>query len=210
MADDGVDIVLDEALVAAAVGGDDLALSRLLELLGPRVRDRLQIARRWQAVLDADDVMQTSYLEAFLRIGTLRTATVAGLSAWLARIAENNLRDAIRELERIKRPDPRRRIGEGPAGASRTALLETLGHTSHTASRDAREREATELLLAALTRLPDSYRQVVEAYDLQDRDVEEVAAALGRSKGAVYMLRARAHDRLRELLSPALHPGTSS
>jgi hypothetical protein len=37
-------------------------------------------------------------------------------------------------------------------------------------------------------------------YDLEDRAIDDVTKALGRTRGAVHMLRARAHERLRELL----------
>ena len=43
---------------------------------------------------------------------------------------------------------------------------------------------------------------MIRLYDLEGRPIAEVAAEMGRSSGAVHMLRARAHDRLRELLGP--------
>ena len=54
---------------------------------------------------------------------------------------------------------------------------------------------------AAIARLPKSYRVVVEEMDLAEVPVQEMAARLGKSAGAVHMLRSRAHDRLRELLA---------
>ena len=53
---------------------------------------------------------------------------------------------------------------------------------------------------AALAKLLPSYAKVVRRCGVEGRAVAEVAAELGRSSGAVYMLRARALDRLRELL----------
>lgn len=194
-----LDIATDE-LVARATEGDADALAELLEFVGPRIRDGLRIDPLWQASLDADDVMQTSYMETFLRISSLETRTAAGFRAWLSRIAENNLRDAIRGLERAKRPDPRMQVRERPMADSCSQLLEQLGWSSHTASRDALLRESVTLLRQALARLPESYRAVVELYDLEGRTIERVAEAMGRSAGAAYMLRARAHDRLREQL----------
>ena len=49
-------------------------------------------------------------------------------------------------------------------------------------------------------RLPDAYRKVVQMYDIHGQGVDEVSSALNRSAGAVYMLQARAHDRLRGIL----------
>jgi len=48
--------------------------------------------------------------------------------------------------------------------------------------------------------LPPDYEKVVRLYDLQCKSAVEVAAELGRSEGAVYMLRARAHERLKQEL----------
>ena len=54
---------------------------------------------------------------------------------------------------------------------------------------------------ARIRALPWSYRHVIEQVDLGERDVAEVALEMGRSRGAVHLLRSRAHDRLRELLT---------
>jgi RNA polymerase sigma-70 factor (ECF subfamily) len=189
-----------DELVARAVGGDADALGTLLEEYGPQVRQKLVISPAWQSALDSADVMQVTYMEAFLRIGQLATRDARGFAAWLTGLAQNNLRDAVKELKRRKRPDPRRRITAGPNEESYAVLLDAVGFTTHTASRSLAAREAQRLLEAAIARLPESYRKVVRLYDLESRPVNEVAERLQRSPGAVYMLRARAHDRLHELL----------
>ncbi len=199
---DPTDISAGDELVVRSVEGDREALVRLLEFLGPGVRSGLRIDAAWRTALDADDVMQTTYLEVFLRVHLLEVRTVAGFRGWMRSVAENNLRDAIKALQRRKRPDPRQRVHEGPRTDSTVALLDRIGAISHTASRDAIEREAGALLRGALDRLPESYRVVVTQLDLEGVPIDEVAAGLGRSAGAVYMLRARAHDRLREILGP--------
>ena len=56
------------------------------------------------------------------------------------------------------------------------------------------------MLQAALAKLPSDYRLAIEAYDLGGRTIEEVAASLDRSPGAVHMLRLRAHRMLAEVL----------
>jgi len=145
--------------------------------------------------------MQVTYLEAFLRINQLEARTSDGFRAWLDRLAQNNLRDAIRELQRQKRPDPRNQM-QSPAGDSVTTLLDALGGADQTASQVVAIRESKQALEKALAHLPPMYAQVVRAHDLEGQSVAEVAQSLGRTPGAVYMLRARALDRLRELLGP--------
>ena len=192
----------EDARVVAALGGDAQALEALLCEHGPHVARGLRIDARWRRLLEVDDVMQVTYLEAFLRVRALRARTAAGFVAWLARSAEHNLRDAVRELGRLKRPDAHGRATRG-AGDSAWTLLAGLSAGAPTAGGLAAGREAVEGLLRAIETLPASYARVVREVDLAERPVGEVADELGRSAGAVHMLRARAHDRLRELLGGA-------
>ena len=64
----------------------------------------------------------------------------------------------------------------------------------------AARNEAWAALKQAIRRLPEDYQQVVRMYDLEEQPVETVARVLQRSPGAVYMVRARAHRMLRDLL----------
>lgn len=186
--------------IRAAVGGDLDALSALLEHFGPEVERMLEISREWQSVLEPADVMQVSYLEAFIEIARYDPDRAEPFRAWLLRIAENNLRDAIRGLQRQKRPQPSNRVTAPNNVDSACELYEHLAVTTTTPSRAATREERAGLLTAALDALPEDYGRVVRLYDLQSLPIAEVCKQLGRSSGAIHMLRARAHDRLRELL----------
>ena len=109
--------------------GDQEALSILLKQHGPDVRRRLapRISACWRSVISAEDVMQVSYLEAFLGIAQRQPDTLEAFENWLARIAENNLRDAIRELEAARRPNPKRRITPPAGDDSLVALYDMVG-----------------------------------------------------------------------------------
>jgi len=193
----------DTALLQQAVEGDAEALRALLERFGGEVRGRIKgrIDRRWQASLDDDDVMQVAYIEAFLHIDQLVARDTASFVAWLTRIAENALRDAVRGLSRQKRPDPMRRVDPQITTDSYATLLDCLGVTTTTPSREVATKDALGALESAIGRLPADYQTAVRLYDLDGRGIAEVASAMGRSVGAVHMLRGRAHDRLRQLLS---------
>lgn len=185
-----------------AAGGDRAALRELLEEFGPQVWVQINagIGAQWRSSIDADDVMQVTYLEAFLRIDRCEARTPAAFVAWLRRIAENNLKDAIKELGRKKRPNPARRVHATDEAESCVTLVEMLGAGISTPSRQVAKQEAAEVIGAMLKRLPPDYGKVIRLYDLQGHDIAEVASELGRSTGAVHMLRARAHDRLRGLV----------
>jgi RNA polymerase sigma-70 factor (ECF subfamily) len=193
----------DEHLLAGAARGDTEALSTLLKRHGPPVGRGLVISRKWRSVLDPEDVMQVTYLEAFLRIGAFEPRGSESFQAWLREIAQNNLRDAIKGLNGLKRPPPDRRVSPPGGDESIVALYELLGVTSTTPSRVASKEEAKTRLEAAIAELPRDYATAVRLHNLEGRTGPEVAEAMGRSRGAVFMLLARAHDRLRERLGPA-------
>jgi len=192
----------DADLLDNALGGDQEAIAALLRRHGPTVSDRIagRIARKWSSVLDADDVMQVTYLEVFLQIERFTPGGPGSFLGWLDRIAQNNLRDAIAGLSRAKRPQPQRRIELAEGDDSCVALLDLVGFTTTTPSRHAVRHEVQEAVEAALGQLPPDYERVVRLYDLQGRPATEIAESMDRSIGAVYMLRARAHDRLRKEL----------
>lgn len=195
-----------EDLLKRANEGDREALGFLLERHGPAVRKGLagRIPKRWQSVLSEDDVMQQTYADVARTIAQFESHGERSFAAWLARLAECNLLDALRTLKAKKRGGDRRQIEPRAGGDdSVIALHELIGATSSTPSRHAAQKEAVGALEQALDQLPAIYRQVVVMYDLQGRSVEEVAGELKRSLGAVYMLRARAHDQLRGLVGTA-------
>ncbi len=191
-------------LLSRARKGDDEALTALLQAHGPAVRRRVgaDIDPRWRRHINLDDLMQVSYMEAFLSIRHFPPNKDGAFRAWLLRIARNNLCDAIRELRQAKSPDAQKRI-ELPGDESYVGLMETLTRSSATPSRSAIRHEEVAIIKAAIARLPETYRRVVEQFDIEFRPAAEIARALGRCVGTVYMIRARAHDRLRDILSRA-------
>ena len=189
-----------KALIERATEGDAEALENLLQVAAPELRKSLKIDALWNRSLDVEDVLQVTWLEAFLRIRHLDRRDWEGFLAWLRRVAEHNLIDAIRSLERDKRPNPRHRDTQGPKGESARTLLISIAGDEVTVGSQAAQAEELVRLQEAIAALPASYRTVVEQLDLQERAVQELAEQMGRSTGAIYMLRSRAHDRLRELL----------
>ena len=189
----------DDQLVSRAVAGDEGALTALLHDHGAQVRCVLERSyRRWLAgQIDLDDVMQITYLEAFLRIGNFVPGAADGFRRWLQRIGENNVRDAIRRFDaRARRPGG----APSPACGDYCCTLLELVAGSGTPSRAAGRDEVRRLLESAMGQLPEDYERVLRLHDLEGRSGPEVARLIGRSHGAVKMLLARARDRLTELL----------
>lgn len=192
-------------LLREATAGSVDALSELLQRIGPDVEASLngKIAKHHQSVLQTDDIMQVTYLEAFLRINRFTPEGMGSFVRWLKTIAKNNLIDAIRELDRKKRPPRRMQITDKVQNDSYVTLLGNLTGNVSTPSRCAVHTEIKQLIDNAVIQLPMDYRSVIRLIDLECKTVSEAAESLGRSKGAVHMLRARAHDRLKEILGSA-------
>ena len=194
------DPALDD-LVLKAKAGDRAALRALIEAVGPRVRARIdpKISPAVRTLIDTDDVMQVTYMEVVLRLSSFTSGGGSGFIAWVTRLAENNLIDAVRALEAAKRFDPRKKVAP-TRDESASAFINLLGADSLTPSRVVAKHEAGSILEVALRALPPDYEKVVREHDLEGRPMSEIAATMKRSEGAAYMLRARAHDRLKEIL----------
>lgn len=140
----------EQQVVEAAIAGDNDALARLLAEFSPQLLARLKakISPAFRAVLEADDVLQVTYLEAFQRIERFDPKGPGAFLAWITRIAENNLLDAVRALDRGKRPPARLRLQ--PNDDSSVALYERLVVTTTTPSRHAATSEINAAVASAL------------------------------------------------------------
>ena len=180
------------------MAGDRAALERLLQHAGPAIHRGIsrKIAQRHAGLVDADDVMQVTYLEAFLHIDTFVPGSSGSFGAWLRRIAENNLVDAIR------REKPRKRVAQlADSGLDpESTLFRDVTSQTATASRNVTRDEARRAVRAAMKTLPPDYARVLQLFDLDGKSGAEVARQMSRRHGAVRMLLARARELLRERL----------
>lgn len=159
------------------LGGCGERLLTLIRLrLGPSLRERIE----------SRDVLQATLLKALLHIDGFRGTRRESLMAWLARIAQNEIRDAADFHGR-----QRRQVGQTVAMGG-TQELDTLAADvrSETSRIDLNERSLR--LLAALEALSPEHREVIVLRQLEERPFAEVAGHMGRSEDACRMLLARA------------------
>jgi RNA polymerase sigma factor (sigma-70 family) len=166
------------------------------------VRRRIEprIPKRFRSVIGVDDVMQQTFVDAYRDAKRFEPRGDDSFAAWLSAIAERNLLDAVRMLEAQKRGGDRRRIEPRTREDSVRGLADLLSGSGTSPSGAAVGREHIGMLEKGLHSLPHDYRAVVEMYDLQGRPIEDVARELNRSQGAAFMLRARAHRLLAEIV----------
>lgn len=189
----------DEQLLLRARSGDKDALEQLLLRHGPAIRERLEINPKWRSVLEANDVLQVTYLEAFLHIGDFK-GDARSFGSWLRRIAENNLRDAIQALERDKRPQPGDRIGPPRDQNDYGWLYDLLTGSMSTPSWHAMSKEMRGVLETEVDALPRDWSNIIRWVFFDGLGVSDIAKKLNKTPGAVHLMRIRAVARLRERL----------
>jgi RNA polymerase sigma-70 factor (ECF subfamily) len=175
----------EQALVAQAQAGSAAAFGELYERYVDRVYS--YVAFKLGDRTEAEDVTEQVFLKALESIGSFRWQGVP-FSAWLFRIAHNQVVDHLRR--RTRRPqvplDVRMR-DEAPAG-------DPEEHVDRLSER--------EELLAAMGKLTELQRRVIELRFAAELPNAEVARILGRTEGAVKALQHAAIAALQRHLRP--------
>lgn len=177
--------------MARYAAGDKVAFQRLFALLAPRVH-AFFLRSFWDMTV-ADDLMQTT----FLRVHQARASYRPDLPVlpWVLTIADNVRRDELRRRGRL------------PPHVDETALEDDQGSpAADSGVSDADTRGEAKAVRAAIARLPDSQRVVLQLHCYEELTFEEIARALGTTPGAARVRAARAYERLREELRAYLAP----
>src|SRR5437868_4217906 len=195
-----------EQLLVLARAGSGNALGRLLELYRSYLTllARLQISRRLQGKVDAADLVQETFLKAHRHFVQFRGMTESELVSWLRQILAATLANLVRHYFAAQRRDVRleRELAADLDQSSRVLDQGMLAKQSSPSQRAAR-REQAVVLADALGQLPEDYREVVIARQLQGLSFPEVARHMGRTVDSVKKLWARALAQLRESLRDA-------
>jgi RNA polymerase sigma-70 factor (ECF subfamily) len=200
-------MVLDPlALIDQARGGSEVALGQLLESYSKYLTllARVQIGRRLQGKVDADDLLQETFMEVHRQIGNFRGTTHAEFVAWLRRILAGQLALTIRRYLGTKGRDAtlERELGV-QLDQSSEVLDRGLVASQSTPSQHASRREQGVLLAEALDKLPKDYREVIILRHLEDLPLVETARRMGRSEDSVQKLWVRALVSLRKVMGGA-------
>ena len=190
-----------EDLLARARRGEPLALDRLLDRYRSRIRSlvRKKLGDGLRKNVESSDIVQSVCLEAVKGIAEADLTSEEGLLAWLARLADNTIKDKNRYFKAQKR-----RVEAQPDDGEFLGLSQVPG-AGPTPSRDLGRVERMEFLMQALKRLPEDYRRVILLVRFEKKSHEEAARIMGRSERATRMLLARARVRLLKSLDGLLN-----
>ena len=173
-------------LVEKAAQGDEVAVGDLLERLRPRIV--LWCANRMSPKLKAKVVPEDAAQEVLIAVHKALPAfdPEGGRSAflaWVFKIAGNRIRDLVDHHGALKR---------------RTVPPQSFSQT--TPSRAVARADLILHMREAMQDLPEDYRRVIHLRRLEEREIEDVAAVMGRSKGATHTLYWRAVEALRKAM----------
>jgi RNA polymerase sigma factor (sigma-70 family) len=195
-------VELTDGLVAAAVGGADLARAQLLEALRPQVwlmvMGRLKPTLvQWGAV---DDLGAQVMLAVAEGLGRLEQRTVRGLKAFVSGIVTHKVADFLRTDGEPGGAHPAiRSLDSNVTGFTDAGPLHEFLSASGTSPLSAAERsERLHRLMLELSRLKDAYRQVLTLALLDELPVAEIAVQMQLTPAAVSMLLIRAVRTLRD------------
>lgn len=203
---DAAELPAEPDLVVAAIGGDRVALERLLlaqyDGLARRVGSKLPT--RLQATQAVEDILQQTFLQAFRDIGRFTPRAGASFGDWIAKIAEHRLLDAIKQHDRQKRGGDWGRVEEGNGDDSRWApLLDWIANDDAPASSIVARSEALHALQVALAALDQDQREAIRLRLLEGQTLEETAVALNRTPDAIRGLVHRGKQKLRDAMGRA-------
>ena len=174
------------ALLLEAKEGSDEALNRLLERCAGKLLAliRLRMDRGLRARVESRDILNATMLKAFQRLDQFEKADGPSLMGWLARIAENEMRDQ-RDYHGRQRRD----------AAQVVALDHGLdGLAARVRSQTSRLffKEELRRLEQALQALDEQHREVILLRKFEELSFSEIGKRIGKSADACRMLLARA------------------
>jgi RNA polymerase sigma-70 factor (ECF subfamily) len=170
-------------------GALDAFYSRCARKLLPLIR--LRMGRSLRTELESRDILQAVLLKSFERLAQVQNP--AAVMAWLARMAENEIRDRADYASRQRRDAARRVPLDDQAAAVPAPVRQALSQVIAT--------EETERLERALETLPEAQREIIVWRKLEELSFAEIAAKLGKSEDACRMAFARAMAALTVRLS---------
>lgn len=181
----------DHSLFAAAQGGDFNAFEQVVERYHERVY-RLAMGMI-HSPSDAEEVVQETFLSMFRNLHTLKNETAP--SSWIYRIAVNAALMRLRQ----RRRKPLLSIEDQPPPTVDVSLWPS---STWAQQPDAQllSKEVQGRIEEAISRLPDKYRLVLLLRDVEGRNNEEVADALGLTVPTVKSRLHRARLLVREVL----------
>jgi RNA polymerase sigma factor (sigma-70 family) len=131
--------------------------------------------------LDAEDLLQSTFLEVFTKLDSFRYESSIG--AWIKRITINKCINFLKSKK-----------------LAFQELTQNMDRVDEQEERQEEPRYSVEKINKAIEQLSDGYRVVFSLYAIEGYDHEEISQILGVSEATSKSQYSRAKARLREIL----------
>lgn len=190
----------DAELLEMARRGCPTALGRLFELARAHLTILAEndLPSAIRAKVAASDIVQETACDVHQAFSGFTGSTPEEFLGWLRAILQHNVIDAVRRFEGALKRDVRRetplRSGDDLPAATRG--FEGISAYGGPAEKSAIRREDASAIAAAVERLPDDYRLVLQLRYWDGLTFQQIGARMGRSAEAVRKVWYRAVQRL--------------
>src|SRR5262249_54092818 len=161
---------------------------------------RLQLGDNPPVLLDPDDLVQQTFLEAQKQWPAFHDRSDGEVAAWLRTVLANNLADALRAQTAAKRDVHRQRSLETALEQASSRLGGWLAADQSSPSEQAQRHEDAVRLADALEQMPEAEREALVLQHWHGWTLAQIGERMGRSRDAVAGLLKRGLKRLRQLL----------
>lgn len=188
---------VDTALLAQAKRGDQRAFEVLFDRYVALVRRGIarDLPGAVRRKISISDVIQEARIVALRRLAAFEDRGPGSFGAWLNRIVEVKVHEAVRKFKGPAKRDVAREVEDRTASRARN-----LPGREPTPSEVLMRKEDQAAARRALAALPDDYRQILLLTRGQGLTIREAAVRMGRSLEAAKKLSARALAKFGEIL----------
>jgi RNA polymerase sigma-70 factor (ECF subfamily) len=171
-------------------------LQRMLEANAARLLDFInrKMPPDIRRSVEAQDVLQDTFFEAFQRIGQFSADGEEAAFRWLVTIARHRILAIIRSQRSAKRGG---RLGRIEENGDVVALLQDLAIYSRTPSLSAMSHEVAAAVQRSISKIEAPFREIIHLRFVEGLSHRESAARLGSTENAIGVLCHRALKALR-------------
>ena len=190
-------------IFAKAKAGDVEAYDRFFQHHSARILVYINynLSRRLRRKIDPADILQELYLKLLLDFeGFCGRAEKRGIHRALIRMADHEITEAYRYYFKTAKRDARREVAAEYLNATGSAAVDPLAWVPADAtsvSASVAQHEEYQRVMAMLMELDPLEQYVTVARIIEEIPTQEIAERLGKSRGAVHMMIARARDKIR-------------
>lgn len=145
---------------------------------------------------DADDCAQEVFIKVYRSLKRFRFES--NFSTWLYRITINTCRNKLNSLD-FRLRFKKMRLNNNKPAENVPGSIE-IGDDTYSPDSSLKRKEISELIQAAVNKLPAPQKMVVVLRDMEGRSYEEIVEITGFKLGTVKSKLSRARQELREIL----------